>query len=117
VNPTAEDAYWREQHKREPYYDKNYTYDDYQGAYRTGYEGYRRWSGQGKRYDEIEPELQKEYQRNYGKSKLAWENARHATRAAWSRLDRDLSQYIGYDVVDRNDSKIGRLDCLWSDHM
>jgi uncharacterized protein (TIGR02271 family) len=116
INPTAEDAYWREHHRNEPYYDKSYAYEDYQGAYRTGYEGYGRWGGQGKSYDEVEPELQKEYQRNYGKSKLSWDKARYATRAAWSRLDRDLTRYIGYDVVDRNDSKIGKLDCLWSDH-
>lgn len=30
--------------------------------------------------------------------------------------NRNLEQYIGYDVVDRNDNKIGTLDCLWSDH-
>jgi uncharacterized protein (TIGR02271 family) len=116
VNPTAEDAYWREQHTREPYYDRNYTYDDYQGAYRTGYEGYGKWGAQGKTYQDVEPELRREYERNYAKSRLGWEKAQHATRAAWSRFDRDLSQYIGYDVVDRNDSKIGTLECLWSDH-
>ena len=27
-----------------------------------------------------------------------------------------LENYIGYDVVDRDEEKIGRLDCLWSDH-
>lgn len=116
VNPTAEDAYWREQHKREPYYDKTYSYEDYQGAYRTGYEGYGRWGGRGKSYDEIEPELEKEYERNKGKSRLSWQQARHATRAAWHRFDRDLSQYVGYDVIDRSNDKIGTLECLWSDH-
>src|SRR5688500_16560007 len=33
VNPTVEDTYWREQHAREPYYDRNYTYEDYGPAY------------------------------------------------------------------------------------
>ena len=42
VNPTEEDAYWREHHTKEPYYDRNYTYDDYRGAYKTGYEAYGR---------------------------------------------------------------------------
>lgn len=116
VNPTAEDAYWREQHRREPYYDKNYSYQDYQGAYRTGYEGYHRLGGPGKSFEDAEPELRREYEMSWPNSKLSWEKARPAARAAWSRFDRDLSQYIGYTVVDRNDSKIGTLECLWSDH-
>jgi uncharacterized protein (TIGR02271 family) len=116
VNPTAEDAYWRERYQREPYYDKNYSYEDYQDAYRTGYEGYGRWGGQGRSYDELEPELRREYEKNRGSSRLSWDNARSATRAAWYRFDRDLSQYVGYEVVDRNHSKIGALECLWSDH-
>jgi uncharacterized protein (TIGR02271 family) len=37
-------------------------------------------------------------------------------RAAWHRFDRDLSQYLGYDVVDRNGNNIGTLECLWADH-
>src|SRR5215831_2723427 len=32
VNPTAEDAYWRDQYSKEPYYDRTYNYDDYRGA-------------------------------------------------------------------------------------
>lgn len=89
VNPTEEDAYWREQYRREDYYDSNFTYDDYQGAYRTGYEGYGRLGGQGKTFDEAEPELRREYEKNYGKGRLMWDKARYATRAAWSRFDRD----------------------------
>jgi hypothetical protein len=83
VNPTAEDAYWREQHQREPYYEQGYSYDEYKGAYQTGYEGYGRWGGRGKSYEEVEPELRKEYERKYSGSKLNWEKARHATRAAY----------------------------------
>jgi len=29
----------------------------------------------------------------------------------------DLNRYIDYDVVDKAGNKIGKLDCLWSDHM
>jgi len=116
VNPTEEDAYWRERYMSEPYYDRAYNYDDYRGAYRTGYEGYARQGRSGKRYEEIEPELRRDYERNYGTSRLGWDKARHAVRAAWHRFDRDLSGYVGYDVVDRNGNNIGTLDCLWTDH-
>jgi len=139
INPTQEDAYWRENHSNEPYYDRNYSYDDYQGAYRTGYEGFGRFGTSGKRYEEIEPELRRDYERNYSGSRLSWDKARAATRAAWHRLEsgahsdrstgagstgmgqtttesRDLSRYVGYDVVDRNGNNIGTLDCIWADH-
>jgi len=116
VNPTAEDAYWREHYSSEPYYDPGFTYDDYQGAYRTGYEGYARLGSSGRRYEDIEPELRSEYERKHGTSRLTWEKARSAVRAAWHRFDRDLERYIGYDVVDRNSNNIGTLECLWADH-
>jgi uncharacterized protein (TIGR02271 family) len=29
---------------------------------------------------------------------------------------RNLTRYINYEVLDRSDSKIGSLECLWSDH-
>ncbi len=116
VNPTVEDAYWREHYSNEPYYDRNYSYDDYQPAYRTGYEGYSKYGNTGKSFDELEPALRRDYERTAGTSKLTWDNARHATQAAWSRLDRHLDRYLGYDVVDLSDNKIGTLECMWSDH-
>lgn len=116
VNPTAEEAYWKEHYSTEPYYDRNFAYDDYQGAYKTGYEGYARLGGSGRRYEDVENELRRDYERNYGSSRLSWEKARPAVSAAWHRFDRDLDRYIGYDVVDRNANKIGTLDCLWADH-
>src|SRR6478735_5983071 len=48
IDPTVEDAYWRDAHRNESYYDSTATYDDYAPAYRTGYEGYGRYAGQGR---------------------------------------------------------------------
>src|SRR5687768_10411843 len=36
VNPTAEDAYWRDEYRNRPYYDAGTTYDEYAPAYRYG---------------------------------------------------------------------------------
>jgi uncharacterized protein (TIGR02271 family) len=116
VNPTEEEAHWRENYRNEPYYDPEYTYDDYAGAYRTGYMGYGKLGGTGKHFEEVETDLRNEYERDRGSSRLSWEQARPAAHAAWNRFDRHLEQYIGYDVVDRNGNHIGTLDCLWSDH-
>jgi len=90
VNPSVEDIYWRQAHIREPYYRKDFTYDDYGPAYRTGYEGAGRYSGKNRRFDDVEPELRGDYQRLKGKSRLAWEDAKAAARAAWDRVERAL---------------------------
>ncbi len=86
MNPTAEDSYWRENHASRPYA-ATHSYEDYQPAYRTGYEGYARHAETGKTYDELEPDLQTEYERTNGASGLPWSQARHATRDAWSKVD------------------------------
>ena len=84
VNPTAEAQYWSTSYQTEPYYVNTYSFDDYSPAYRTGYEGYHRYAG--KTYEEVEANLQEDYISNRGNSRLAWEEARHATRSAWNRL-------------------------------
>jgi hypothetical protein len=89
-NPSVHDIYWREAFKREPYYTSDYTYDDYAPAYRTGYEAAGRYHGQNKRFDDMEPELRANYDRAKGKSRLTWEKAKDAVRAAWHRVERVL---------------------------
>lgn len=88
VDPTVEAAYWEDNYNREPYYESGYTYDDYSPAYRTGYLGRTQFSG--RRYDEVERDLETEYNRAKGSSKLEWAKAKHATRAAWDRVERAI---------------------------
>ena len=85
IDPTAEEAYWRTQYAREPYYERGYTFDDYHPGYRTGWEGRARYAGRS--YDQVERDLQRDYQRNRGNSQLEWAKNRHAVRAAWDRFD------------------------------
>jgi hypothetical protein len=73
------------------------TYEDYQPAYRTGYEGYTRYGGSGKSYHEIEETLQRDYETNRGKSNLTWDKAKHATRDAWDRVERAVPGDIDKD--------------------
>jgi hypothetical protein len=83
VNPTEEEEYWRENYRNEPYHDPQYTYEEYAPGYRAGYQGYARYGGSGKRFEELEPDFRTEYERSRGTSKLSWEQARPAARAAW----------------------------------
>lgn len=90
VNPTVEDAYWRENYVREPYVTKGDSYDVYAPAYKTGYEGFGRYRSKGKTFDQAENELKADYERVKGKSALGWDRAKNATRAAWHKVERAL---------------------------
>ncbi|MBC7368612.1 MAG: hypothetical protein H7343_17680 [Undibacterium sp.] len=83
IDPTREDAYWRKSHGQQ-LYAKNRPYDDYAPAYRVGYEGYGQYGADGKTFDENEADLRRNYEKNPGK--LSWDEARVASRAAWSKL-------------------------------
>lgn len=86
VDPTVEDAYWRDAHTKEPYYAKDFGYDDvYAPAYRTGYEGRVKYHGRS--FDEVESDLQSDYIRNNGKIDN-WNEVKDASRAAWDRVER-----------------------------
>lgn len=86
VNPTAEEHYWSTTYKTEPYYNSSFGYDDYRPAYRVGYDGYQLHPG--KSFEEVEDLLQEDYVANRGNSRLAWLDARRASRSAWDRLGR-----------------------------
>jgi hypothetical protein len=88
VDPTVEDAYWRENYPTRPYFEKDVSYESYQPAFRTGYEGRGRYAD--KTWDEAEPKLRQDFERVRGNSSLAWEKAKHATRDAWHRVERAL---------------------------
>ena len=85
VNPTMEDAYWRENHSKQPYA-AGRPYDDFSTAYRTGYEGY---SEDGS-FEDRESDLRRKYES--GDHKLAWPDARSASYAAWLRRQQQGSQ-------------------------
>lgn len=126
IDPTVEDAYWREHYTNEPYVQRDYSYDDYQPAYRSGYDAYSRYGQSGRRWEDMEPDLRTEYERNRGQSRLNWDQARFASRAAWDRLanrtgsttdpNYNYERLIGYEVIDSNDEKIGSVNHLWTDN-
>ena len=90
VDPTAEDAYWREHHKTRPYAAAdvaNYDYDrDFAPAYRHGYTAAVRHHG--RKYDEVESDLARGWDETKGESRLGWDKAKHAARDAWHRVER-----------------------------
>jgi uncharacterized protein (TIGR02284 family) len=83
VNPTAEEAHWRENYSREPYYEQGRSFDDYAPAYRLGLTGRTRYQD----WDSAEPNLESEWESARAGSSLSWPQARPASRAAWERID------------------------------
>jgi len=83
VDPTVEDAYWRENYASRPYVGTGAVYEDYGPAYRYGVDSY---AGHGGRFEDAEPDLATGWERARGTSRLDWSDARHASRDAWSRL-------------------------------
>jgi hypothetical protein len=92
INPSVEDAYWRENYASRPYVRRGTLYEAYQPAYRFG------WEARG-RYGELnwkkaEPRLRREWQEARANSGLRWEEARGAARDAWNRIRPD-ADYSG----------------------
>ncbi len=95
IDPTLEDAYWRDNYKERPYVDGDMTYDDYGPAYGFGVDSYERYKG--RRFDEVEPDLSLGWDRARGTSSLDWDRAKHATRDAWSRVGDTVERAIPGD--------------------
>jgi hypothetical protein len=89
IDPTVEDAYWRKTYTHEPYYESGLTYDDYAPAYRTGYEGRAKVKGV-RSFEEVESDLEADYNQRRRSDKLGWDKGRHAAKAAWHRVERAM---------------------------
>ena len=85
----TEGSYWREQFSSEPYVAEGEHYQDYEAAFRTGYEGRAQYAGQ--KFDDVEGNLQRDWEQNRGGSKIGWNKASRACRAAWDRADQMLA--------------------------
>ena len=89
INPTAEDAYWRESYRTRPYVDPHRPYDDYQPAYRYGWESRARYAN--RRWEEVEADLERGWEAAKSLSRLTWNDARQAVRDAWLRAASSLT--------------------------
>lgn len=84
IDPTLEDAYWRDHYSDRTYVEHGANYDDYGPAYGLGTDGVVR--NPGRTFDEAEPDLSRRWTAGSGTSTLTWDRARHAARDAWDRV-------------------------------
>ncbi len=86
IDPTVEDAYWRDEYQRRDYYQANVDYSSVQPAYQHGWESrtldpYRSW-------EEAEDDVRRKWEAQQAeKSPGTWEDAQRPIRDAWDRVD------------------------------
>jgi hypothetical protein len=79
-----EEAYWREQHAKQAYAEKDRPFEHYAPAYRLGYEA--ALEHRGKTFEEVEDDIALNYERGRPEEAVPWDYARPAVKAAWDRL-------------------------------
>ena len=84
VNPTAEDAYWREHYAARVYVPSGVPYERYRAAYRFGWEGSGRYGELD--WEHAEPRLHEDWRKAGGESVLEWPKASPAVHDAWRRV-------------------------------
>ena len=84
IDPTREDAYWRENYSGRTYVEQGSSYDDYGPAYGFGVSSFGRYPGRN--FEDVESDMSSDWTSSRGASNLSWDRARHAARDAWSRV-------------------------------
>ncbi len=92
ADPTVEDAYWRENFGNRPYA-AGERYERWRPAYQYGWQSRARYGG--RKFDEVEPELRRDWEKTDGARDLSWERARSASRDAWNRVERNAPAHVG----------------------
>lgn len=84
IDPTVEADYWREAYRERPYYSERYTYDDYEPAYRAGWESYD--PDVSVAWNEREQIARQRWEGEGGAPTMTWEEARQASEDAYNRV-------------------------------
>jgi hypothetical protein len=85
-DPTVEEAYWRKTYSARPYYRAGRTYEEYQPAYRYGWESASWPEYRNRKFEEVETDLERGWDTAKSKTKEGWREVREATRDAWYRV-------------------------------
>lgn len=80
---TDEERYWRENYGARPYAGGK-TFDTLSGGYRYGAEAANQYPGRS--WNEIEPDLRREWNTYQYRGQSTWEDIKDAVRDAWDRI-------------------------------
>lgn len=89
LDPTVEDRYWQENYSKRPYYRSGKEYSEYQPAYRYGWESAGRPEYRDRKFNDVEKDLERGWDKAKGTTKETWYDVKDATRDAWNRVRGD----------------------------
>lgn len=88
VNPTEYTRHFEKAYRAAPYYRAGAGWSDYEPAYKYGYDSYGRL--RGRRFEDVESELEAGWTKAKHNSQLAWTDAKEAVRDGWHHIERAL---------------------------
>jgi len=83
INPTVEDAYWRDNYKDRPYVTGDKDYSHYRPAYEYGWQSRARMGALT--WEQAEADLRRDWEKHDHPWTLDWNAASPAIRDAWER--------------------------------
>ena len=95
IDPTVEDAYWRENYSDRPYVKGSRSFEDYGPAYGYGVSAFTKYPDRS--FDDVESDLSRDWGSTRGKSKLDWADAKGASRDAWDRVSDTVERTVPGD--------------------
>ncbi len=84
IDPTVETEYWRSEYSNRPYYSENYSFDDYEPAYRAGWEAFD--PDAPAQWTERERIARQRWESEGGAQTMSWEEVRVASEDAYTRV-------------------------------
>jgi uncharacterized protein YjbJ (UPF0337 family) len=124
VNPTEEEGYWQQNYKSRPYFKAGRDFQDYILAYRYGWESASRMDYHGRRFEDVENDLSRNWSRFRGSSRGEWNDAREAARDAFERVQNrtaagttrasETAQDIGKTAAKKTDAVWDQVKGNWN---
>ena len=88
VNPTEYHDHFKTEYKNTPYYTAGREWNDYEPAYKYGYDTYGQYRGQ--RFEDVDSDLERNWDKTRAKSNLEWNEAKQAVRDGWHHIERRM---------------------------
>ena len=88
INPTDYTDHFKNTYRDTAYYSSGRDWNDYEPAYKYGYDTYGQYRGQ--RFEDVESDLERNWDATRANSRLAWNEARGAVRDGWHHIERNL---------------------------
>jgi hypothetical protein len=88
VNPTEYIGNFENRYRQAPYYAEGGEWNDYKPAYQYGYDTYGQY--RGRKFEDVEGELERKWDSTRADSRLAWPEARAAVKDGWHYIEDKL---------------------------